>query len=284
MEFAEYTMKRKKTHQKQNSRRKHARTLQTGLIMLGILILLAVFAPVICRYDPLEQNLADFLQPPGKAHWFGTDHLGRDLFARVLYAARTDLTIMFLAEIAPFAIGVFLGMLAGYYGGFADWLIGLAADTFIAFPFYLLVIVIAFATGAGTHGIFITYLLVGWLIYCKVARGQTASLKTSEWIFAARIMGYSDLRILLTQLLPNILPQAVVLLMTDMVGLLVIIVTLGYLGIGIAPPAPDWGTMISEGQSLMTTAWWLSVIPGIFVVYTGIALSFIGDGLADRWR
>lgn len=273
-----------KIKRKQKKTRKHAPTLQIGIVMLGILVLLAVLAPVICRYDPLEQNLTDFLQAPGRKHLFGTDQLGRDLFARVLYAARTDLVIMVLAEAAPFVIGTFLGMAAGYYGGLADWLVGLAADTMIAFPFYLLIIVIAFATGAGTHGIFITYLLVGWLIYCKVARGQSASLKESEWIAAAKIMGYSDFRILVRELLPNIIPQSIVLLMTDMVGLLVIIVTLGYLGIGITPPTPDWGTMISEGQSLMTTAWWLSVIPGMFVVYTGIALSFIGDGLADRWR
>ena len=191
---------------------------------------------------------------------------------------------MVTAEIAPFLIGIVLGMAAGYFGGAIDWLVGLASDTFIAFPFYLLVIVIAFASGAGTHGIFITYLLVGWLIYCKVARGQSASLKKSEWIAAAKILGYSDIRILFCELLPNILPQAIVLLMTDMVGLLVIIVTLGYLGIGIAPPTPDWGTMISEGQSFMTSAWWLSVLPGMFVVYTGVALSFIGDGLADRFH
>ena len=179
---------------------------------------------------------------------------------------------------------LFLGMAAGYFGGAIDWLVGMASDTFIAFPFYLLVIVIAFASGAGSHGIFITYLLVGWLIYCKVARGQSAALKNSEWIAAAKILGYSDIRILFCELLPNIIPQAIVLLMTDMVGLLVIIVTLGYLGIGISPPTPDWGTMISEGQTFMTSAWWLSVLPGMFVVYTGVALSFIGDGLADRFR
>ena len=245
----------------------HAPTLWIGLFMMGLLVVLAVLAPVICPYDPLEQNLAEFLQAPGAKHLFGTDQLGRDLFTRTLYAARTDLWIMVMAEIAPFIIGISLGMAAGYFGGAIDWLVGMASDTFIAFPFYLLVIVIAFASGAGSHGIFITYLLVGWLIYCKVARGQSAALKNSEWIAAA-----------------NIIPQAIVLLMTDMVGLLVIIVTLGYLGIGISPPTPDWGTMISEGQTFMTSAWWLSVLPGMFVVYTGVALSFIGDGLADRFR
>ena len=232
----------------------HAPTLWIGLFMMGLLVVLAVLAPVICPYDPLEQNLAEFLQAPGAKHLFGTDQLGRDLFTRTLYAARTDLWIMVMAEIAPFIIGISLA------------------------------IVIALASGAGSHGIFITYLLVGWLIYCKVARGQSAALKNSEWNAAAKILGYSDIRILFCELLPNIIPQAIVLLMTDMVGLLVIIVTLGYLGIGISPPTPDWGTMISEGQTFMTSAWWLSVLPGMFVVYTGVALSFIGDGLADRFR
>ena len=125
---------------------------------------LAVLAPVICPYDPLEANHPEFLQAPGANPLFGTDQLGRDLFTRTLYAARTDLWIMVMAEIAPFIIGIFLGMAAGYFGGAIDWLVGMASDTFIAFPFYLLVIVIAFASGAGSHGIFITYLLVGWLI------------------------------------------------------------------------------------------------------------------------
>ena len=240
----------------------HAPTLWIGLFMMGLLVVLAVLAPVICPYDPLEQNLAEFLQAPGAKHLFGTDQLGRDLFTRTLYAARTDLWIMVMAEIAPFIIGISLGMAAGYFGGVIDWLVGMASDTFIAFPFYLLVIVIAFASGAGSHGIFITYLLVGWLIYCKVARGQSAALKNSEWIAAAKILGYSDIRILFCELLPNIIPQAIVL----------------------SPPTPDWGTMISEGQTFMTNAWWLSVLPGMFVVYTGVALSFIGDGLADRFR
>lgn len=252
--------------------------------MLSILIAAAVAAPLICRYDPIAQDLFAFLQAPSLEHPFGTDPLGRDIFARVIYAARTDLMIMAVAEILPFALGLLLGMAAGYFGGWVDWIVGLLTDVMIAFPFYLLVIVIAFATGAGAHGIFVTYLLVGWIVYCRTARGQSAQLRHSEWMESAKLTGYSDLRILVGELLPNLLPQAVVLLVTDMVGLLVIIVTLGYLGIGIAAPTPDWGTMIADGQTYMTSAWWISVIPGLAVVYTGIALSLIGDGLSDRWR
>ncbi|GGH38537.1 ABC transporter permease [Paenibacillus segetis] len=259
-------------------------TLLVGSIMLVFLIGIAVFAPFISPYQPSEQNLYAILQPPSSQHWLGTDQLGRDLFTRLIYAARTDLKIMVLAEIIPFCTGVFLGMLAGYYGKWVDTIISLVTDTFIAFPFYLIVIIVAFASGAGQRGIYITFILVGWIVFARVTRGLSASFRKQEWIAAAQTMGIPGVKIILRHLLPNVLPQAVVVLMTDMVGLLVAIVTLGYLGIGIAPPTPDWGTMISDGQSFITTAWWLSAVPGLAVVYTGIALSLVGDGLADLWR
>ncbi|WP_086074817.1 ABC transporter permease [Paenibacillus camerounensis] len=259
-------------------------SLLAGSIMFAVLILLAIFIPYISPYNPTEQNLSAFLQPPSAAHWLGTDQLGRDLFTRLIYAARTDLTIMVLAEIIPFCTGIFLGMVAGYYGKWADNVITLITDTFIAFPFYLIVIIVAFASGAGQRGIYITFILVGWIVFARVVRGLSASFREQEWIASAQTLGLSGPRIILRHLLPNVLPQAVVVLMTDMVGLLVAIVTLGYLGIGIAPPTPDWGTMIADGQSFISTAWWLSAVPGFAVVYTGIALSLVGDGLADLWR
>ncbi len=255
-----------------------------GIIMFAALIFLIVFIPYISPYDPSEQNLSAFLQPPSAEHWLGTDQLGRDLFTRLIYAARTDLKIMVLAEIIPFCTGVFLGMLAGYYGKWIDTVITLLSDTLIAFPFYLIVIIVAFASGAGERGIYITFMLVGWIVFARVVRGLSASFRNQEWVASAQTLGLPGVRIILRHLLPNVLPQAVVVLMTDMIGLLVAIVTLGYLGIGITPPTPDWGTMISDGQPFITTAWWLSAVPGFAVVYTGIALSLLGDGLADIWR
>lgn len=262
----------------------NAPSLLVGSIMFAVLIILAVFIPYLSPYSPTEQNLSAFLQPPSAAHWLGTDQLGRDLFTRLIYAARTDLKIMVLAEIIPFCTGVFLGMLAGYYGKWLDAAISLLTDTFIAFPFYLIVIIVAFASGAGERGIYITFMLVGWIVFARVVRGLSASFRKQEWVASAQTLGLPGIRIILRHLLPNVLPQAVVVLMTDMIGLLVAIVTLGYLGIGIAPPTPDWGTMISDGQPFITTAWWLSAVPGFAVVYTGIALSLVGDGLADIWR
>ncbi|MEK3715104.1 ABC transporter permease subunit [Paenibacillus sp. FSL R7-0333] len=259
-------------------------SLLIGIIMFAVLILLAIFIPYLSPYNPTEQNLSAFLQPPSAAHWLGTDQLGRDLFTRLIYAARTDLTIMVLAEMIPFCTGVMLGMISGYYGKWTDRIISLITDTFIAFPFYLIVIIVAFASGAGERGIYITFILVGWIVFARVVRGLSASFRKQEWIASAQTLGLPGYRILLRHLLPNVLPQAVVVLMTDMIGLLVAIVTLGYLGIGIAPPTPDWGTMIADGQPFITTAWWLSAVPGFAVVYTGIALSLLGDGLADIWR
>ncbi|MEI2393910.1 MULTISPECIES: ABC transporter permease [Paenibacillus] len=259
-------------------------SLLIGIIMFAVLILLALFIPYLSPYHPTEQNLSAFLQPPSSTHWLGTDQLGRDLFTRLIYAARTDLTIMVLAEIIPFCTGILLGMLSGYYGKWTDRIIALITDTFIAFPFYLIVIIVAFASGAGERGIYITFILVGWIVFARVVRGLSASFREQEWVASAQTLGLPGSRIILRHLLPNVLPQAVVVLMTDMVGLLVAIVTLGYLGIGIAPPTPDWGTMISDGQPFITTAWWLSAVPGFAVVYTGIALSLLGDGLADIWR
>ncbi|WP_440961082.1 ABC transporter permease [Paenibacillus nitricinens] len=259
-------------------------SLLVGIIMFAALMFLTVFIPYISPYDPSEQNLSAFLQPPSAEHWLGTDQLGRDLFTRLIYAARTDLKIMVLAEIIPFCIGVFLGMLAGYYGKWIDTVITLLSDTLIAFPFYLIVIIVAFASGAGERGIYITFILVGWIVFARVVRGLSASFRNQEWVASAQTLGLPGVKIILRHLLPNVLPQAVVVLMTDMIGLLVAIVTLGYLGIGITPPTPDWGTMISDGQPFITTAWWLSAVPGFAVVYTGIALSLLGDGLADIWR
>ncbi|WP_143758224.1 ABC transporter permease [Paenibacillus peoriae] len=259
-------------------------SLLWGSIMFALLIGIAVFAPVISPYQPSDQNISATLQPPSFEHWLGTDQLGRDLFTRLIYAARTDLKIMVLAEIIPFCMGVFLGMLAGYYGKWVDTVMTLLTDTFIAFPFYLIVIIVAFASGTGEQGIYITFVLVGWIVYARVVKGLSASFRKQEWIAAAKTLGIPDIKIILRHLLPNVLPQAVVVLMTDMAVLLVAIVTLGYLGIGIAPPTPDWGTMISDGQPFISTKWWLSAIPGFAVVYTGIALSLVGDGLADIWR
>jgi peptide/nickel transport system permease protein len=252
--------------------------------MLVLLVAAAVLAPVLAPYDPTAQNLTGGLLPPSPEHLFGTDQLGRDIYSRMFYAARSGLGIAVLAAVIPFVVGVLLGIVSGYFGTWIDYVIGRVVDTVIAFPFYVILVAIAFAVGTGPAGIFIAFALVGWVGYARVVRTAARSLRSSGWAEAARGGGLSHLRILLRHLLPNVLPQAVVLLMTEIVLILVAVVTLGYLGLGVQPPTPDWGTMIAEGQSFITTKWWISALPGLGVIYTGITLSLIGDGLADAWR
>ena len=259
-------------------------TLVAGALLLAAIALVAVFAPALAPYSPTAQDLSAGLLPPSAKHPFGTDQLGRDVFSRVLFAARTDLGIAALAAVAPFIAGVTLGLVSGYFGRTTDWVISRVTDTVIAFPFYVLVIAIVFAVGAGAPGIVAAFALVGWVGYARVIRALTASMRDLGWVRAARGAGLSHARILVRHLLPNVLPQAIVLLATEIVLIMVAIVTLGFLGLGIQPPTPDWGTMIADGQAFVTSHWWLAALPGLAVVVTGIALSLLGDGIGDALR
>lgn len=255
-----------------------------GAIMVLLLIAVAVFAPVLATHDPVQQSLTESLRPPSSAHWLGTDQLGRDVYSRMLFAARTDLSIAGLAVIIPFTVGLSLGVIAGYLGGWVDWVVLRLTDTVAAFPFYIIVISVVFAVGEGESGIYLAFALVGWVTFARVVRGSARTYRDAGWLAAARGLGYSPPRVIFRHLLPNVLPQAVVVLMTEIVLIMVAIVTLGYLGLGVQPPTPDWGTMIAEGQAFVTTKWWIPVIPGLAVIYSGIAFSLLGDGLSDVWR
>ena len=261
-----------------------SRTFVAGALLVTLIALVAAFAPWLAPHSPTVQDLTGGLQAPSAEHFFGTDQLGRDVFSRVLFAARVDLGIALAAAVTPFIVGVAAGLVSGYFGRGTDWVISRVTDTVIAFPFYVLVIAIVFAVGAGATGIIAAFALVGWVGYARVIRALTAAMREQGWVRAARGAGLSDARILVRHLLPNVLPQAVVLLATEIVLIMVAIVTLGFLGLGIQPPTPDWGTMIADGQAFVTSHWWLSALPGLAVVITGIALSLLGDGVGDALR
>jgi len=258
--------------------------LVVGALILAFMVFISVFAPFVAPYDPDTQHLGSGLSAPSASHWFGTDQLGRDLLSRVIWAGRTDLRIAVLAAIVPFVTGLVVGLVSGYAGGRIDWVIGRIVDTFVAFPFYVLIIAIVFAVGTGENGIFIAYALVGWISSARVIRAKTKALCREGWVSAAYGGGLSHPRVISRHLLPNVLPQAVVLLMTEILLIMVAVVTLGYLGLGVQPPTPDWGTMISDGQLFLSTKWWIPTLPGLAVVTTGVGLSLLGDGLADVWR
>jgi peptide/nickel transport system permease protein len=255
-----------------------------GVIIVGTILTLAILAPVIAPYDPTKQDLQNILAKPSSAHWLGTDQLGRDVWSRMLYAARIDLRVGFLAVLLPFVIGTTLGAVAGYYGRFGDTLVSRIAEVVVAFPFFVLVIAMVFVLGPGTRNIYLAITVVGWVSYMRIIRGEVLVAKRQEYTLAAQAAGLSNPRIIVRHLLPNVITQAIVFAMSDIVLDILLIVTLGYLGLGIQPPTPDWGTMIADGQAFITVRWQLSTIPGVAVVITGLGLSLIGDGLADLLR
>lgn len=257
-------------------------TLLTGLVLLSVIVLAAVFAPLITRWDPIEQDLTRSLQSPGAGHLLGTDQLGRDVFARLLYGARVDLRVGALAVLFPFVIGATLGLVAGWRGGWFDTVLMRVVDMVVAFPFFVLVIAIVFALGPGTSSIYISITLVGWVAYARIVRGEVLLAKGQEYALAARASGLPTHRILLRHLLPNVVLQAFVFSMSDVVLSILAIVTLGYLGLGVPPPTPDWGSMIQEGQAFILTKWYLAAVPGFAVVVTGLALALIADGIVQR--
>jgi peptide/nickel transport system permease protein len=255
-----------------------------GILIIGTIIALCLLAPVLTSHSPTDQDLNHILQGPSSKHWLGTDQLGRDELARILYGGRVDLRVAFLAVLFPFILGTTLGCIAGYYGRFMDTGIMRLVDIVVAFPFYVLVIALVFALGPGARSIYIAITLVGWVSYARIIRGEILVAKRQEYILAAQAAGFRDLRIIARHLLPNVITQAIVYAMSDIVLDILAIVTLGYLGLGIQPPTPDWGGMIADGQAFLTTKWELSTIPGVVVVITALGLSLIGDGLADLLR
>lgn len=264
--------------------RRRPPSLLAGTAILVVLVGLAVFAPLLSKYSPTVLDTNNALLHPSRVHLLGTDQLGRDVWVRLLYGARIDLLIGFLAVLLPFVIGTAVGCLAGYFGGWVDTITMRTVDVVLAFPFFVLVIAIVFVLGPGTKSIFIAIAVTDWVSYAWIVRAEIIAAKRQEYVLAARALGYSRKRIILRHLLPNVITQAVVYAMSDIVFAILAIVTLGYLGLGVPPPTPEWGSMISDGQGFITTNWQLATIPGLAVVVTGISLSLIGDGLADLLR
>jgi peptide/nickel transport system permease protein len=253
-----------------------------GIIFIAILVLLAVFAPWISHYDPTGQDLLNTLANPSIHHWLGTDQLGRDVATRLIYGARLDLSIGFLAVLFPFTFGTILGLISGWRGGIFDSVLMRVVDTVIAFPFYVLAIALVFIFGPGVKSIIVAITLVGWVAYCRIIRAAVLVTKELDYVHAAKLSGLPVRRILRRHVLPNVISQAIVYSMSDIVLSILAIVSLGYLGLGVPIPTAEWGSMIQEGQAYLLQQWWIATIPGIMVVIVGFSLSLIGDGLVKR--
>lgn len=257
-------------------------SLKIGSSILAVIVLAGVFAPWLTPYDPFAQDLTQFLLPPSWAHPFGTDMVGRDVLARVLYGIRIDLEIGFLATYVPMTYGVMLGALAGYFGGYFDTVLMRLLDIAVAFPFLVLIIVIIAILGPGIHNIYIAVFLVAWTMYARLARAEMLVERGKDYVLAARTLGYPASRVIFRHALPNIINSSIVFSMADFVLNILLVSGLSFLGLGVQPPLPEWGAMVAEGRDFIFDAWWISTLPGLAIVITGAGLSLIGDGLAHR--
>jgi len=259
-------------------------TFIVGLTIIAGFLIISFFPHWFTPYDPIEIDATARLKPPGAAHPFGTDNYGRDILSRVVYGARIDLFMGVLGTVIPFAVGVTLGLIAGYYGGFFDSLLMRVIDVLMALPFTILVIVIMTILGQGLQNVFIALWIVGWMAYARLVRGEVMVLKNSDFIQAAILSGYSDKRVLLRHLLPNVIGAAVVLAASDVVLCMLTGASMSYLGLGVQLPTPEWGAILNEGRGYISRAWWITFFPGLLMAVTGVGFSLLGDGLTDFLR
>lgn len=255
-----------------------------GLVVVGIIAICALFAPWIAPQDYTAVNLAGRYLPPSAQHLFGTDALGRDVFARVVYGARISLRVGLVVVSVSTVIGTILGALAGYYGGWIDRVLsGYLFNVFLAFPGLLLAIAMVAFLGAGLDKLILALCVIGWVGYARLIRGQVLKVREYDFVQAARALGAGDMRILFVHILPNAIQPLIVQASLGMAGAVLAEASLSFLGLGIPPPAPSWGTMIEEARGLDTlqSAPHVLIFPGIAIALTVLAFNFVGDGLRE---
>ncbi|MFC1501205.1 ABC transporter permease [Elusimicrobiota bacterium] len=252
-----------------------------GLGLISALILLAVIAPVISPYSPTDQNLMDRLQAPSLKYIFGTDDLGRDVLSRMIYGIRVSLSVGFIAALIAVVIGTSLGLLAGYFGGWVDTVIMRLVDIMLCFPaFFLILIVIAFLEPS-IHNVMVVIGITSWPGLTRLVRAEILSLREREFIQASRLLGLSNFRIFFVHLLPNVVSPIVVSATLGVGSAILIESGLSFLGLGVQPPMPSWGQILTSGKEYIYVAWWLSAFPGIAILLTVLFFNLLGTGLRD---
>jgi len=252
-----------------------------GSIIIGVFFLIAVAAPWLAPYDPLEQNLRATLQPPSRIHLLGTDELGRDTLSRLIYGARISLLVAIVVVIIAGGSGTIMGLIAGYFGGLTNTIIMRITDALMALPPIVLMLAISAVIGGGLKSILFSVGIVLAPTYCRLMCGQILTLKQSDFIIAANVLGANDVRIIIRHLLPNAFPPLIVLLTINLGTAIMFEATLSFLGIGIKPPTPSWGSMVMEGYRFLVKNPLISFAPGIAISLLVLGFNLVGDGLRD---
>jgi peptide/nickel transport system permease protein len=254
---------------------------------LGVIILAAftaMLAPLVAPYNPIQIDVAGALASPNWQHLFGTDQLGRDILSRVIYGARTSLTIAVVVVCIAGSIGIFLGLVAGYFGGWTDQMVMRLADLFLAFPGIVLAMAITAAMGRPSfEGIIVALSIIHWPSYTRLVRGSVLSVKELEFIEGAKATGESEWSIIFGHVLPNVTSPLTVHATLDLGRAIILASTLGFVGLGVQPPTPEWGSMVADGRNFLLNQWWISTMPGLAIFLVVMAFNLLGDGLRDAF-
>lgn len=252
-----------------------------GLVIVLLLIAMTIFAPQLSPYGPNAQNLADRLKPPSAAHWLGTDALGRDILSRIIWGSRVTLFIVGTVALISPLIGLLVGTVAGFAGGWADQVLMRVTDIFLAFPKLILALAFVAALGPSVGNAVLALAITGWPPYARLARAETLTIRNADYIAAARMQGAGRLRLLVRHIWPLCLGSLIVRVALDMAGIILSAAGLGFLGLGAQPPLSEWGAMISDGRTFILDFWWVAAMPGIAIFLVSLAFNFLGDGLRD---
>ncbi len=252
-----------------------------GTAIVIAFVLVAIIGPLFIPYDPLSQNMAERLQPPSLRHFFGTDQFGRDIFSRVISGAMIEVEIIIIVSVISGGIGLMLGVTAGYFGGVIDEILMRATDMFLAFPSLILAMAFAAMLGPSLINTIIAISLVGWTVFARLARAEAMRVKTQPYIEAIKALGASNTRIISIHVTPMCVSPVLVQLTLRMGTVILTAASLGFLGLGVRPPLPEWGAMVSDGRSFLLDQWWISTFPGIAIAIVVLGFNLLGDGLRD---
>lgn len=252
-----------------------------GLLIILLLIFIALFAPFIAPFDPIATDLANRLQPLSSDHFFGTDEMGRDIFSRVVWGSRLTLYVIGLVAIIAAPVGIVVGTVAGYFGGFIDTVLMRITDIFLAFPKLILALAFVAALGPGIENAIIAISITSWPPYARIARAETITIRNSDFIKAIRLQGAGPLRIITGHIMPLCISSLIVRVTLDMAGIILTAAGLGFLGLGAQPPSPEWGAMTSSGRAYILDHWWLITMPGSAIFIVSLAFNLLGDGLRE---
>lgn len=252
-----------------------------GIIITGCMFVIVIFAPYLEMYDPTKMSLGDKFIPPCREHWFGTDHMGRDILSRVIEGSRVSLTTAVAVVLVSAALGTGIGLVSGFFGGFMDMILMRLVDVLLAFPTIVFALAISTLLGTGQVNLILAICCVQWVRYARIARGEAILLKNAEYIEAAKAIGSSNLQLLAKYFFPNVISKILIMVSLDIGSIILYCASLSFLGLGAQPPSPDWGVMISDGKNYMQYAPWMTLFPGLAIAVSALGFNMMGDGIRD---